>query len=286
MGWENALSGLLGAGATAALGTYGINQADLLGKTQQANMNTYGAALASGAQFKPYTVTSGTGATNINASGLTSQLSPEQQAAQQQLMSGGLGLMQGAMMPVQDRATALQSQFDAMRAPQNQRDALALEQRMFNQGRTGVQTAQYGGTPEQLAMFKAMQEQRSQDALMSRQQAFGEQQQMATIGSGMFNQSYLPEQQLLAQQQMAYPFLQTANQNQLTGILGQAQAQQAGSEAALQSGQQANALRQIYLQQALQGLTSPQYSFTDGVMSSGGSLLGDIFRGITGKGWG
>jgi hypothetical protein len=58
----------------------------------------------------------------------------------------------------------LMNQLNTIRAPQNERDRLALEQRMAAQGRLGVATAAYGGTPEQLALAKAQQEQMAADA--------------------------------------------------------------------------------------------------------------------------
>lgn len=88
----------------------------------------------------------GAGLGDINA--LRSQYA---QAAQQ--ASGMLG---GS---TQDMANRLFQTQQAMVTPEQQRQQLALEDRLRAQGRLGVTTAQYGGTPEQLAMAKAVQEQ-------------------------------------------------------------------------------------------------------------------------------
>lgn len=66
---------------------------------------------------------------------------------------------------------ALFNQLQAMRQPGQERDQLALDEKLFAQGRTGLQTAAYGGSPEQFAMEKAMLEQSAQDQLMAMQQA-------------------------------------------------------------------------------------------------------------------
>ena len=75
-----------------------------------------------------------------------------------------------------DMANQLFEQQQAMRTPEQERQALALENRLRAQGRLGTTTAAYGGTPEQLAMAKAVQEQQAADAFNSMTQA----EQMAT----------------------------------------------------------------------------------------------------------
>jgi hypothetical protein len=62
---------------------------------------------------------------------------------------------------------------------------------LFNQGRSGVSTNMYGGTPEQLAMAKAQGEAQNSASLAAIQQAQAEQQQalgMAETFGGMFGQ--------------------------------------------------------------------------------------------------
>jgi hypothetical protein len=70
-----------------------------------------------------------------------------------------------------DMANTLFTQQQAMRSPEQQRQALELENRLRAQGRLGTSTAAYGGTPEQLAMAKAVQEQQAADAFSSMTQA-------------------------------------------------------------------------------------------------------------------
>jgi len=121
-----------------------------------------------GMQFKPFTVTAGTGATAAadTAGGLNLNLAPQEQAIQQQLLgltgnlAGGIGygrqqtlmdLLRGSPQDQQTRETDIFGRLNAMQLPEQERARLGLEQRLFNQGRLGVQTSMFGGTPEALA---------------------------------------------------------------------------------------------------------------------------------------
>lgn len=115
----------------------------------------------------------GTGLGDINA--LRSQYA---QAAQQ--ASGMLG---GS---TQNMANQLFQTQQAMVTPEQQRQQLALEDRLRAQGRLGVTTAQYGGTPEQLAMAKAVQEQLAGSAYgaMTNAEQMAASQQARALGLG------------------------------------------------------------------------------------------------------
>jgi len=153
--------------------------------------------------------------------------SPEEQAYQQSLFGGASQLAQQATAPYDPRYEELANQayggvgalmtqaqkaaidagsmdrgaredqvyeqLRALQSPEEERQRLALEQRMAAQGRTGVRTAQFGGTPEQLAMAKAQAEALNQASLMAMQQSGAEQQQalqraasLQGLTSGMF----------------------------------------------------------------------------------------------------
>ena len=100
------------------------------------------------------------------------------------------------------RAAREQEIFDrlqALRQPEQERSRLALQNRLFNEGRQGLRTSQYGGTPEQLAFEKAIQEHQAQDALLAMTQAGDERQDAFALGSGLLAQSYVPAAQQLQQ---------------------------------------------------------------------------------------
>ena len=174
-------------GTTEGVGTAAITMANLLAD-EAATRGT----------FQPFTVTSNLA--NVGTTeegGFNVNLSPEQQA----LQSGLLSQAQSAFGEIgADRATREQEIYDnlvALRQPQQEREQSELAQRIQAQGRTGLMTSAYGGTPEQLAMNKAIQEQRSADALMAMTQAGQERTQAFQLGQGLLDTSYNPQRQAL-----------------------------------------------------------------------------------------
>ena len=170
----------------------------------------------------------------------------------------------------QDQGAREQDIYNRIRAtqqPEEERNALALRDSLFAQGRGGVQTSQFGGTPEQLAMAKAQAEAQNSASLSSIQQAQSEQQQqfgqfqglgaqagaLAQTGSGLEAQNL---QQLLALQgsdqgaAQAQQSLQAGNQQLGAGLMGIGQ-QSLGANAQLQGADLAN------LQSMLQAGYSP-----------------------------
>jgi hypothetical protein len=168
-----------------------------------------------GMQFKPFTVTSGTGATAAadTAGGLNLNLAPQEQALQQQLLgltgelAGGIGygrqqtlmdLLRGSPQDQQTREADIFARLNAMQAPEQERARLGLEQRLFNQGRLGVQTSMFGGTPEALALEKAIAEQQAGTAVDAMSQARAEQAQYSGQTLAAL-ETQLREQGLMAQ---------------------------------------------------------------------------------------
>jgi len=84
----------------------------------------------------------------------------------------------------------LYEQIRATQRPEEERQRLALEERMLAQGRLGLSSAAYGGsTPEMLAQETARQEAMSRANLSARQQAVQEQQQAYGQGLGLLGQA-------------------------------------------------------------------------------------------------
>ena len=212
--------------------------------------------------FRPFTVTSGTSQVMATPEGgFTIGLAGIPAAQQQALQSqanyyltqpaqgvnalGLVGQQAGdlasqflgqAGMPTSAREAQLYNQMRALQQPEEERQRLALEERLASQGRLGVQSNLYGGTPEQLAMAKAQTEAQNQAALMAMQQAQQQQLQQAGLGtqfSGLMGQlagqgmglqqaqqqlglsalggSYLPEQQALGMLGAAAPYASIAD---------------------------------------------------------------------------
>jgi hypothetical protein len=163
-------------------------------------------------------------------------LAGQQQAAQQAF---GLGsqFMGQVGMPMGAREQEVYDRIRATQLGEEERQRLELEERLASQGRLGVRTAMFGGTPEQLALAKAQESAQNQAVLMAMQQAQAEQQQQAALGTQFAGLgSDLATQRLAldaAQQARAMQALQ-GGMGLMTGGLGLEQAQQQMGLGALQ----------------------------------------------------
>ena len=194
-------------------------------------------------EFQPYTVTSATGgqfgmAQDPVTGQMTYQLatSPEEQALQQQQLERAGMFFGQAATPVDQREQEVYQRMRTAMSPEEERQRLALEQRMAAQGRTGVRTAQFGGTPEQLAMAKAQEEARNSAMLNAMQFAGQEQQRQSQLGAGMLAAGYVPQAQLLNALQPGMTAAERQRQalSEQAGTYGQTYV--SGLEALLQAG--------------------------------------------------
>ena len=199
MGWLDVGTDLIGAGGAYYLQEENIKDARKLGRETQAGAEALGEQAIAGAEFKPYTVTSGlANITTTPEGGFGIGLSPEQQALQQQIM----GQAGGFFSQLQADPAAVQADiYENIRAtqrPEEERQRLALEERMLSQGRLGLGSAAYGGSsPELLAQETARQEAMARANLGARQQAMAEQQQAAGIAGGLLGAGYMPQDKAL-----------------------------------------------------------------------------------------
>lgn len=160
-----------------------------------------------------------------------------------------------------DRERTVFNRIRAMQRPEEERERLALEERLASQGRLGVQTAMFGGTPEQFALAKAQEEAQNQASLMAMQQAQQERIQQAALaeqvlglGSGLFSgqlgmqqtqqgmglselaAAYIPQAQALNLLQQGLAASELAQRGQLAGASMFGEAKMSGLEALLGSG--------------------------------------------------
>ena len=193
-------------------------------------------------EFQPYTVTSATGGkfgmTQDPESGEMSYnlaTSPEEQAFQQQAMKDAEMYFGQARAPIAQREQEVYDRMLTAMSPEQERQRLAVEQRMASQGRLGVSTAQFGGTPEQLAMAKAQSEAQNQAMLNAMQFAGTEQQRQAQLGTGMLSAGYMPQAQLLNALQPGMTTAERQRQalSEQAGVYGETYT--SGLEALLQS---------------------------------------------------
>lgn len=165
------------------------------GTTLQQQATGIGQQAATATEFQPFTVTTGTGTTQIGAGGgVTQQLGAVPQAIQTGLLEQAQQQIGAATPTAQD----LFAQMQAARQPGQERAQLELENRLAAQGRLGTQTAAYGGTPEALALQKAIQEQQSADLLSAMTTAPTLAGQNIQNIQGLLQAGYTPETQALA----------------------------------------------------------------------------------------
>ena len=269
---------LLSGAGSYYLGQENIEGAQQLGQEAQAGAAALAQQAQAGTEFRPYTVTSGLAniaTTPEGGFGIT--LSPEQQAAQQQLQQQATGLFGqvGA-----DPSTAQAQLFEQMRAvqrPEEERQRLALEERMLSQGRLGLSSAAYGGaSPELLAMETARQEAMARANLGARQQALAEQQQAAGIAGGLLGAGYMPQQQALSLLQASQIPAGLQQTGQLAGAELQAQLGGRGIESLLQGTQLAQEARLAQQRDLIASLAGRQDPSTGGFA---GGLLSSLLGG-------
>ena len=202
-------------------------------------------------QFQPYTVTTATGSDfgmmqqpgqtlpdgTVSPGEMDYQLtlSPDEQAFYENRLKGAGGMFDAAEVSTADREKEVfERMMDAIR-PQRERERLDLERRLQSQGRLGVETSMFGGTPEGLALAKAQEEAYSQNLLAAMNFAGQEQSRQAQLGSGMLAAGYVPQQQLIGSLQPGMTGAEQRRQaiSQSTGAYGETYA--AGLQALLSS---------------------------------------------------
>ena len=209
------------------------------------------------------------------------ELSPEERALQQQLISGAGGFFGQAAQPTVDREQAIFERMRAAQRPEEERQRLALEERLAAQGRLGASSAAYGGaTPELLALSAAEREARDRSMLTAMQQAQAEQAQQAALGGQFLGAGYLPQQQLIAATQPGLIQQELAQQAQQfgTGLFGETAL--SGIEAQLlQEQARANLLGGIG-SNLITGLMNQQRAAAAQPSGGGSSGLGGLFGDI------
>jgi hypothetical protein len=228
------------------LGRENIQDVEEIGRQSQEQLSALGQQIAQQAEFRPFTVTTGLGTTTTDPTGgVAVGLTPEQQALQNQLLSQATGLFgQVGVSPTEAQAD-IYEQIRATQRPEEERQRLALEERLLSQGRLGLQSAAYGGSsPELLAMETARQEAMARAGLSARQQALAEQQSALTGATGLLAAGYSPQQQALDALRIGAIVPQLAQRGQLGSTQLQAQLEQSGLEANLGMMDLASRLRQ------------------------------------------
>lgn len=185
------------------------------GKAAVEGSTALGTEVREGMKFKPFTVTTGTGTVTTTPEGGFTTALGDQGAAQttgvQNILSGMLGSgysadptggMAGTIgnqafggvgnllsSVTGDRGAREQQIYDRIRAtqtPEEDRQRQLLNDQLLSQGRLGLSTAMFGGSPEQFAQEKARAEAMNQASLAAMGQAGQERAQDLATATGLF----------------------------------------------------------------------------------------------------
>ena len=255
----------LRTGGEYFLGREAIGDVQALGRQAQERSTALAEQGRAGAEFKPYTVTSGLA--NIATTpegGFGINLSPEQQALQAQLQGQAAGLFGQVGQDPAAQQAAIFEQIRAVQRPEEERQRLALEERLLSQGRLGLSSAAYGGaSPELLAQETARQEAMARASLGARTQALTEQQQALAGATGLLEAGYQPQREALGLLQTSAVPAGFADVGRRTGAQLQSQVGRVGLETALNYENLANQLRLAQQQQLVGGLLGQQPTYAE-----------------------
>ena len=207
------LGDLAQTGLSAAAVSDSMRRLSDIGQGLAEGAREVGQEAQAASQFRPFTVTTGFGGVSATPEGgFVTTLSPEQQARQQalsgitgslltgftgagvpdvsgiqqQALGGVTGALTAAQAPMATREADVYERIRAAQRPEEERQRIALQEQLQAQGRTGLRTAQFGGSPEQLALEKARAEAQNTAALAALQQAGAEREQELAAAQGMF----------------------------------------------------------------------------------------------------
>ena len=296
--WLNVGQGALSAAGSYYLSDQSIKETKKFGEEAQAGMAGLAGRAREDTTFKPYTVTSNLGNVAGNAAGgFDVNLSPQQQAMQQQLMAQSQGLFGQVGQDPAAQQAAIYEQIRATQRPEEERNRLAMQENLFASGRGGISTAQYGGSPEQFAMAKAQAEAQAGASLGARQQALAEQKQSLAGATGLMNAAYNPQQQALNLYGAATPSAgfadigrrtgtEIGSELELGGLTANIGAQDLASRLELQQnsgllsalmGQDPTALEEAQIAKLYAEAGVPYGTGANAGNSSGGGVWGSIF---------
>ena len=275
-------------------------------------------------EFKPFTVTTPTGArATMSERSLGTALSPTEQKLQENLLGFGtqaFGMLGDPAARAEEQANVIgmltqdpsqraareQEMFNRLQAtirPEQERARLELEERLAGQGRLGVRTAMFGGTPEQLTLEKAIAEQQAGLGISAieqarAEQALGSEQTLAgltetrqrlgllgELGLGSIPTGYAPQQQLLATLEPQLEASRIASALQSSGLGLGTQLAESTLESQLGYAALANALRQQQFQGLFDLLKGEQQASSPAATTSPGGQAVDFFQTLYDQGY-
>ena len=227
---------LLSGGVATKGVTDQIDRLQKIGENARTGSETIGAEAVTGTEFKPFTTASQTGNVAVDPLGsIDAQLSDQLGGISNQALGGASTLFDQAAIDPNTRQGQIFQQLMAGLAPQQDRERLALEGRLQSQGRGGISSAAFGGSPEQLALAKAQQEQQLSALIQARGIGAAEQAQQGALGSQFLTSGLTPTRDLFNQITPAIQSAQLGAEGRLAGQDLKAQAETTGLEAQIQA---------------------------------------------------
>jgi hypothetical protein len=268
MSLTDAITGGVQAAAVKKLFDDAIDDVEALGLTAQTGAETLAGDVYTKSQFKPFTVTTGLGtAKATDEGGYTLTMTPEQQALQTLLLGQAQGLFGKVGVDPSTAQADLYEQIRATQRPEEERNRLALEERMLSQGRMGLSSSAYGGSsPELLAQETARQEAMARANLGARTQAMSEQAQALTAATGLLGAGYMPQEQALGALGYGIDLAKIPAAGRQVGSELYGQLGQTGLESLMQSGQLASLMR-----------TEQGKGMLEALFRDDGNIVEDIF---------
>ena len=182
-----------------------------------------------GTQFTPFSVSGYGGGADVSSTGdINVNLDPTQQAQAQNLTGYADNLFASAAGDQMGRVGDAYDRIRATQRPEEERQFLNLEGRLQAQGRAGLASDAYGGSPEMFGFEKARGEAMNSASLAALSEARAQQNQDAMIGTQFQSNAYMPQAQML---NLLNPGLQAAGLSQAGQMAGMNSAAQLGSEA-------------------------------------------------------
>lgn len=291
------ISNVLGAGGAYYLGNEASDIAREGGELTRNLANEAATTARAESAFQPYTVTSNLANIGTTAEGgYNLNLSPEQQQLQNQLLGQSQELFGQVGQDPAARAQGIYEQIRATQQPGEERDRLRMQENLFAGGRGGIQTAQYGGSPEQFAYEQARAEAQNTAALGARDRVLAEEAQALNSAQGLMTAGYNPQQQALSLLEGSQIPAGYASAGQLTGAELSSQLQGRGLEAYVQGQDFGNRI-DLQTQDAILGLLTGQqmsplqeaqiaeiYAGLGQDVPGGGGLLGKGYDWLFGGG--
>jgi hypothetical protein len=211
--WESAMPGATGAYGYNELMNRMGDQRDKIGET----ITGMQGEVDQRTQFQPWSIRGSMGETRGGPDGMVNNLSSQGRGIQNQMFGQGREMMGRAAQDPAVREAEIYDRIRAMQMPGEERGYNQMNSAAMRQGRTGMGSAEYGGSPEQMAFAKAQAEARNTAGFQSMGQAQSELLNQYNMGSGMLDQGYKPNSELMKQAGMGMNNAQLGQKGQMAG---------------------------------------------------------------------